>query len=610
MAVAGRLSIFINADTTHFQRGLKAVEGQARKLSQLRGSLMTAFAVPAAVLTGITALTARAAAAGAAIDDMAHRTGIARSTLQELSYVSGQLGTSIEGVEGVLASFTRRLPQIQSGTGSAAAAFKRLGLSATDASGGLRPMGDLFRDTLAALSEVGNETERNALATQLFGRRALEIAPMIAAGGAELDRLTARAHELGLVMSDQAIASLAEFDDQMAEVKAQTGAVARDFALGIIPAVQAVLPVFQAVATKFREFVGGIQLMAVDMTVFWEGKVPLYGAILRQHFGSAIAFVIDKLASLLDAMSRIPGLGAAAGGAATLRRWANDMRTHFAGGVDHARERLAMFEAGAEAMRAEIVGVGEAAETAAGSGGGGGVKALVDETAALAFWMKQAGDEAQIAGDKLKGVAEFRSREKTDPDDALGATKNGVVEALDKVGERYTALLSTAEEWSGLVVDQFAGLVTGAQTVEESFKNMVGAVIGHLGRLLAKIVAVNIATAILNSLTGGVGGAAKGVDVVGWAGKNLSLTGLANGGFAAAGTPYMVGERGPELFVPRESGTVVPNHALGSGGGVVRIDLAGAPRVMSPREAALQRESIEWFAAMANQHLAVGGSFG
>jgi TP901 family phage tail tape measure protein len=47
----------------------------------------------------------------------------------------------------------------------------------------------------------------------------------------------------------------------------------------------------------------------------------------------------------------------------------------------------------------------------------------------------------------------------------------------------------------------------------------------------------------------------------------LSYAGArANGGAVSAGRAYMVGERGPELFVPRQSGGIVPNHALGNGG--------------------------------------------
>jgi len=49
-------------------------------------------------------------------------------------------------------------------------------------------------------------------------------------------------------------------------------------------------------------------------------------------------------------------------------------------------------------------------------------------------------------------------------------------------------------------------------------------------------------------------------------GPILGLMGLASGGPAQAGTPYVVGEEGPELFVPRQSGTVIPNDEMASGG--------------------------------------------
>jgi hypothetical protein len=41
------------------------------------------------------------------------------------------------------------------------------------------------------------------------------------------------------------------------------------------------------------------------------------------------------------------------------------------------------------------------------------------------------------------------------------------------------------------------------------------------------------------------------------------------GGSVAAGKPYMVGEKGAELFIPGGSGTIIPSNQLGGGGAVV-----------------------------------------
>lgn len=56
--------------------------------------------------------------------------------------------------------------------------------------------------------------------------------------------------------------------------------------------------------------------------------------------------------------------------------------------------------------------------------------------------------------------------------------------------------------------------------------------------------------------------------------------GRATGGPVANRTPYIVGERGPELFVPNSSGTIIPNNQLGGMGGdvsvVVNVDASGS----------------------------------
>ena len=51
---------------------------------------------------------------------------------------------------------------------------------------------------------------------------------------------------------------------------------------------------------------------------------------------------------------------------------------------------------------------------------------------------------------------------------------------------------------------------------------------------------------------------------------------VALGGPVGAGRPYMVGERGPELFVPRTAGTIIPNHAMGGANVTVNVDASGS----------------------------------
>ena len=116
--------------------------------------------------------------------------------------------------------------------------------------------------------------------------------------------------------------------------------------------------------------------------------------------------------------------------------------------------------------------------------------------------------------------------------------------------------------------------------------------------MAAQIIAKMITMAILNtvvgllpggSMAGGAGlssgfnaGTASAIptDAGGWAQSFATvLPGRANGGPVSSGQTYMVGERGPELFVPGRSGTIVPNDKMGGGGGVnvvVNVDASGS----------------------------------
>jgi hypothetical protein len=58
--------------------------------------------------------------------------------------------------------------------------------------------------------------------------------------------------------------------------------------------------------------------------------------------------------------------------------------------------------------------------------------------------------------------------------------------------------------------------------------------------------------------------------------KTAGINFFANGGNPPVGRPSIVGERGPELFVPRTAGTIIPNHAMGSANVTVNVDASGS----------------------------------
>jgi hypothetical protein len=114
-------------------------------------------------------------------------------------------------------------------------------------------------------------------------------------------------------------------------------------------------------------------------------------------------------------------------------------------------------------------------------------------------------------------------------------------------------------------------------TIGNDIKNGIAGLIkgtSTLGDLLNNVADRFLDLALNQALFGDILGAGgtKG-------GGLLGLLGFANGGRPPVGKPSIVGEKGPELFVPRSSGTIVPNNKLGGGGStsvVVNVDASGS----------------------------------
>ena len=133
------------------------------------------------------------------------------------------------------------------------------------------------------------------------------------------------------------------------------------------------------------------------------------------------------------------------------------------------------------------------------------------------------------------------------------------------------------------------GMIRGTSTLNDMLNNVLDKMIdaafnmAMFGNPQGRLGSGGLFGSILGGLGGmfGGGGGTMGgggyfdpITGLGTAGPNF---GLANGGTARAGSTYMVGERGPELFSPGVTGTITPNHALGGSTNiVVNVDASGS----------------------------------
>lgn len=137
----------------------------------------------------------------------------------------------------------------------------------------------------------------------------------------------------------------------------------------------------------------------------------------------------------------------------------------------------------------------------------------------------------------------------------------------------YTDDMKKSFEGVGEAVnDAFKGMVTGAMGWREALRGIINSVIDQLWKLYVT---------------------QKIVGMISKFGESLGLPApeaRAIGGPVSANTPYMVGERGPELFVPRGNGTIIPNHNL-SGGGAGNISITVDAR--GAGDPAMVRQQVE-----------------
>ena len=202
-------------------------------------------------------------------------------------------------------------------------------------------------------------------------------------------------------------------------------------------------------------------------------------------------------------------------------------------------------------------------------------------------------------------------------DFSTGAELNAIVKqevALARVLEKYQEIGQAAQLTSELVTTGFQDMLTGTKSAEEVFanflRNLAEMLIKTAQQMIATYIAIGIARAFGLGQSPSIGTRASDFNLTGFG--NLESTGgnvfagftpRANGGPVSTGTPYMVGERGPELFVPKSSGTIVPNNALGGDVNVVvnvtetqtdtRGNGARANQVGNALAAAVQAEIIK-----------------
>lgn len=216
-------------------------------------------------------------------------TGLSTQTTQQLKYAEELIDVSASTITGSLTKLTNNMQSARDGNKALAESFQNLGVSiVNEADGSLRSAEDVFYDIIDALGEVGNATERDAIAMDLFGKSAQELNPLIIQGTEVLRGYMEAANE-NYVLTDDELKQLAEVDDAIQQQTLTWDGLKNQIAVQFAPASKETIETF----TKLVETAG--------RTLIDSGIVEALAAIIKS--------LMSILQTVGDLMGDIPGLG-------------------------------------------------------------------------------------------------------------------------------------------------------------------------------------------------------------------------------------------------------------------------------------------------------------
>lgn len=198
------------------------------------------------LLGAVGGLALKSAAAADELNTLSKQTGISTDDLQKMQYASELVDVSLESMTGAMTKMKAGMASGDFGK----AAFETLGVAVRDANGELRDSNVVFYEVLTALSQIPNETERDTLAMDIFGKSADQLAGIIDDGGAALQQYGAEAENLGLILDTETLQGLNDVNDTIDKLKAQAGA---ELAKAGAEALEALTPVLETVIDKLSQ---------------------------------------------------------------------------------------------------------------------------------------------------------------------------------------------------------------------------------------------------------------------------------------------------------------------------------------------------------------------
>lgn len=584
--------------------GFQSLAGSAAAVSSAFGLFGGAAAIGSIAAVGRSVLDA-----GDQLAKLSQKTGIAVESLSALQYAGELSDVSIEAIATSVRKLSTNMADTAAGTGEARDAFTALGISVKTAEGNLKSSDAVLREVADKFAGMEDGAGKSALAVRIFGRAGADLIPLLNAGSSGLGDMADEAARLGVIMSGDLARNSEIFNDNLTRLQASARGLAVTIAGPLVDALAkyssllvelggnpATSSLAIASANRFIAEAGGDVDRAINSVkdklaenirnnsafqngiisdfVFGNRSKGLYETldalkVLRKRIAADAAR--DKDSPLFDFAGQ-PKVQAPILAGETKQKKENktheDQNKAFVEAINSLHQQAL---AAAEADQ-EIVRLREHYTD------------LVDPAASVMRELRKFEEIAPalgISADEIERIRDaFRERI-----------------AVEEFGEKLKDITPEIEKQKQLADElglSFSSAFEDAIVGGKGFAEILRGIAQDIVKIFVRKSITEPAGGFVSDLFGKVFGGAKAI-----------------GGPVSGGTPYLVGERGPELFVPRTNGAIVPNNALATAGVTqnITIDARGADAGVESRIRRAMREAKD--AAVAEVQILAnrGGSF-
>ena len=627
-------------DTKRAEKRLQAMRKEAVVAGKAIGAAFLGFATASVALvkSSINAFDATA--------KLAQGIGTTTESLSALSYAAELSGISQEELGSSLAKLAKNTSEAASGTAQQADAFAAIGLAAKNADGSLKNTDVLLGEIADKFAGYADGAAKTALAQEFFGKSGAKLIPLLNAGSAGISELTAEAESLGLVIGGDAAKAAEQFNDNLTRVSQVVTGLGNRVAQQLLPTLSKLSgelfasaknsglldQAARAAATGVRFLLSAGVVVGAAFKTLGEALGGVAGALVALFSGRfADAFNIAKNVTT-DFVGNIRGAAGTVASiwdetASSIESTAGSTSGKIAAPIVQAvgkvkgagkaikDEALKLFED----IEKQLTSLSRTIQTFGQSDTqvalfdlkNAGANADQLERAAAALQtietLKAAQEQRDKATEKLKGF-ESAGRASFDatrsPIEALNIELGKQYELLAVLGPAYQDTFFRAVEAAQAAfdetvkvsdeMDEFSKRATEAiqgsigegltSILEGNFKNIGSNFKKTIDRMVVDAAAAQLTRFLLgDSKTGSGGFLSTAIS----AASSFFGGARAGGGDVVAGRGYLVGENGPEQFVPRTAGTIMPN-ADGTAGNVTNINVSVAMPQGGNRATAMQ----------------------